>query len=230
LDEFWTQPDACPTTRQWKVGHRFVCHNCYCAAAGFLQSPLMQRKGHHNNKHPLTNSGLILYLNLRPCLGKCCCCIRFRQGRATSCREPAQQARRCETCANSQEGQHIGHSYGVDTSMVHKDPKQPTIKFHKHKTQQECARCTALKFLIRSAKRRKAANEVRNYELKLLQHRTQARWERLAYQIRVAAGSERKRAWSIGMDGYCSFKSSCFTIKACFNPMHVHVQSAHKSF
>ena len=105
-------------------------------------------------------------------------------------------------------------------ARINKDPEQPTIKFHKHKTQQECARCTALKFLIRSAKRRKAASEVRDYELKLLQHRTQARWERLAYQIRVAAGSERKRAWSIGMDGYCSFKSSCFTIKACFNPMH----------
>jgi hypothetical protein len=99
----------------------------------------------------------------------------------------------------------------IKTMNAH--PDLPTIKFHKHKAQQECARCTALKFLIRSAKRRKATSELNNYRLKLLQHRTQAKWERLAYQIRMAAGSERKRAWSIGMDGYCSFKSSCFTIK-----------------
>ena len=49
LDELWTQPDVSPTARRWKVGHRAVCHNCYCAAADFLQSPSMLRKGRNNN-------------------------------------------------------------------------------------------------------------------------------------------------------------------------------------
>ena len=121
----------------------------------------------------------------------------------------------CQSMGTPSQGPKKAISYTNFCRMVrqmNRTVELPTLIFHKWKSQQECARCSALKALLSKARRRKDTRTVVHLECKLKEHLTRARWERIAYQIRIGAGSVLASSWSIGMDGYDSYKSAWATL------------------
>lgn len=237
LDKLWEQPAHSAAEHEWYIGNRRLCHHCYCAASDLLQRPSRQRKSvHWETASAHLHLGKTIIANKTNTHRKKDTPISFKTDAAVGWLTQWCHKSMCNVQEKTDD--YKKHVQGISRKdllkmllkekgqdwisyrafchaarQMNNDPELPFIKFHKHKSQQECATCTGLKFLLRSAQKRGDAGATRHYEQKLLQHNTQARWERLAYAVRVAAGSAKKQAWSFGMDGYCSFKSSCFTIR-----------------
>lgn len=93
----------------------------------------------------------------------------------------------------------------------------PTFVFDKHKTQGECAVCTALRVLLQRAQASRALSDVEKMQRvaaingKLELHNTIARMEKWSEAVREAKGRKRKGQLALTWDGYCQYKSSCFT-------------------
>jgi hypothetical protein len=94
----------------------------------------------------------------------------------------------------------------------------PSLKFDKHRTQQECAVCSALQLLIARAQRARTGKADARERLKLLKdkyalHHTLAKLEKAGEHVREVAGRARGASLSVAWDGFDSYKSSNFRYK-----------------
>ena len=98
------------------------------------------------------------------------------------------------------------------------ETKLPTIKFDKHKTQAECAVCSALQILINRAQHARINKGDAAKKLKILKekydlHHTLARLEKLSEYVRESQGRAKKGHLAGAWDGFDNFKTQCFTLK-----------------
>lgn len=81
---------------------------------------------------------------------------------------------------------------------------------NRYKTQQACAECSDCKHNIAQFTRKKQLPQVHYWKARLETHVKNARAERVRYELRKMHGRSSPGVWSIGMDGFCSFKTRCF--------------------